>query len=173
MAFFHCHQKALEFLVLISKSLKDLNFCHIYELWLTGNRTLCRPIRSVIILVVKQIRLLLHGCLILLTWSTCLIQTKLDFTQPYHHYKYNVFVLICVAEVAHLAMSFPCRQVTQVWLLPTWVFFLCGCTPEAPKIIFLYNNNSIEMLSLLNRLQLFIKLCQFSCKEWKLFFFLV
>ena len=126
MAFFHCHQKALEFLVLISKSSKDLNFCHIYDLWLTGNRTLCHPIQSVIILVVKQIRLLLHGCLILLPWTTCLIQTELDFTQPYHHYKYNVFVLICVAEVAHLAMSLPCRQVTQVWLLATWVFFLFG-----------------------------------------------
>ena len=91
MAFFHCHQKAPEFLVLISKSSKDLNFCHIYDLWLTGNRTLCHPIQSVIILVVKQIRLLLHGCLILLPWTTCLIQTELDFTQPYHHYKIQCF----------------------------------------------------------------------------------
>ena len=31
------------------------------KLWLIGNRTSCHPIRSVIILVIKQIGLLLHG----------------------------------------------------------------------------------------------------------------
>ena len=36
------------------------------KLWLIGNRTSCRPIRSVIILVIKQIRLPLRGRPILL-----------------------------------------------------------------------------------------------------------
>ena len=36
------------------------------KLWLIGNRTSCRPIRSVIILVIKQIGLLLRGRPILL-----------------------------------------------------------------------------------------------------------
>ena len=36
------------------------------KLWLIGNRTSCRPIQSVIILVIKQIGLPLRGCPILL-----------------------------------------------------------------------------------------------------------
>ena len=59
-------------------------------LLLTSNRSLCCPIWPVIILVIKQIRLLLHGRLILLI--TCMITDRLDFTQSYYHYKYNVFV---------------------------------------------------------------------------------
>ena len=39
------------------------------KLWLTGNWTSYRPIRSVIILVIKQIGLPLRGRLILLTTS--------------------------------------------------------------------------------------------------------
>ena len=97
-------------------------------LLLTGNRSLCCPIWPVIILVIKQIRLLLHSRLILLI--TCMITDRLDFTQSYYHYKCPITIIIlsvtCVAEVVHLAMSLPWRQVTQVWLLATCFFFLFG-----------------------------------------------
>ena len=48
------------FRVLIKKSLKYHKFC--YDI---GNRTSCHPIRSVIIHVIKQIRLPLCACLVL------------------------------------------------------------------------------------------------------------
>ena len=53
------------------------------KLWLIGNRTSCRPIRSVIILVIKQIGLPLCGRPILLI--TRMIMAKLDSTQSYYH----------------------------------------------------------------------------------------
>ena len=40
------------------------------KLWLIGNRTSCRPIRSVIILAIKQMGLSLRGRPILLTTRT-------------------------------------------------------------------------------------------------------
>ena len=46
------------------------------KLWLIGNRTSCRPIQSVILLVIKQIGLPL------LEW----LQTELDSTQSCYHY---------------------------------------------------------------------------------------
>ena len=50
-----------------------------------GNRTLCHPIQSVIIKVIKQIGLSLCGHPILLI--TCMIiQTELDCTQSYMYY---------------------------------------------------------------------------------------
>ena len=58
-------EKFLEFLVFRFK--KESLFSQILlKLWLTGNRTSCRPIRSVIILVIKQIGLPLRGRPILL-----------------------------------------------------------------------------------------------------------
>ena len=45
---------------------KEPYIAQILELWLTGNRISCRPIRSVIILVIKQIGLPLRGRPILL-----------------------------------------------------------------------------------------------------------
>ena len=45
---------------------KEPYISQILELWLTGNRISCRPIRSVIILVIKQIGLPLRGRPILL-----------------------------------------------------------------------------------------------------------
>ena len=52
--------------VLIQK--KSLIY-HKFKSWLIGNRTLCRPIQSVIILVIKQIGLPLRGRPILLITS--------------------------------------------------------------------------------------------------------
>ena len=46
------------------------------KLWLIGNRTSCRPIQSVILLVIKQIGLPLLE----------LLQTQLDSTQSCYHY---------------------------------------------------------------------------------------
>ena len=48
------------FSVLIEKSLKYHKFCYDID-----NRTSCHPIRSVIIHVIKQIRLPLRACLVL------------------------------------------------------------------------------------------------------------
>ena len=70
--------RALKYLFFFSTSKKNWNyFCFdfkkgsyisqtLLKLWLIGNRTSCRPIQSVIILVIKQIGLPLHGRPILL-----------------------------------------------------------------------------------------------------------
>ena len=69
MAFFSLLQKQiLEFLVFLFK--KEPSITQILlKLWLIGNRTSCRPIRSVIIVVIKQIGLPLRGRPILLITS--------------------------------------------------------------------------------------------------------
>ena len=59
------------------------------KLWLIGNRTSCRPIRSVIILEIKQIGLPLHGRPILLI--TCMITDRIGLQSvllPLHIYNY-------------------------------------------------------------------------------------
>ena len=71
MAFFVTASKKLsEFLVL---------WLNLLQSWLIGNRTSCRPIRSVITLVIKQIGLPLLGRPILLI-------TRMT-TQSCYHYK--------------------------------------------------------------------------------------
>ena len=54
-------------------------------LWLIGNRTSCRPIQSVIILVINKSdsRFAVVWFCLLLVW----LQTELDSTQSYYHYK--------------------------------------------------------------------------------------
>ena len=68
--FFITTNKILEFLVFWFKKKTYISQI-LLKLWLIGNRTLYHPIRPVIILVIKQIRFLLHGHPILLT--TCMI----------------------------------------------------------------------------------------------------
>ena len=60
--FFTASKKKLEFLVFKKSLFSKI----LFKLWLIGNRTSCPPIRSVIILVIKQIGLPLRGRLILL-----------------------------------------------------------------------------------------------------------
>ena len=58
--FFSASKKNLGISCVLIK--KEPNISQILlKLWLIGNRTLCRPIRSVIILVIEQIGLLLRG----------------------------------------------------------------------------------------------------------------
>ena len=80
--------RALKCLFFFTTSKKNWNyFCFdfkkvsyisqtLLKLWLIGNRTSCRPIQSVILLVIKQIGLPL------LEW----LQTELDSTQSCYHY---------------------------------------------------------------------------------------
>ena len=66
MAFFFTASKNLGicFVLILKRALYISQI--LFKLWLTGNRTLCRPIRFVIILVIKQIGLPLRGRPILL-----------------------------------------------------------------------------------------------------------
>ena len=56
--FFAASKKSLEFLVFGFKKRASYITSFVKVIWLIGNRTLCRPVWSVIILVIKQIGLL-------------------------------------------------------------------------------------------------------------------
>ena len=65
-----------------------VNFVVVVVVWLIGNRTSCRPIRSIIILVIKQIGLPLRGHPILLITRTIIdridLHSVLLITTMYH-----------------------------------------------------------------------------------------
>ena len=65
-----------------------VNFVVVVVVWLIGNRTSCRPIRSIIILVIKQIGLSLRGHPILLITRTIIdridLHSVLLITTMYH-----------------------------------------------------------------------------------------
>ena len=93
--------RALKWLFFFNTSKKNWNFfCFdfkkgpyisqiLLKLWLIGNRTSCRPIQSVIILVIKQIGLPL------LEW----LQIELDSTQSCYHYLSLLLLLNTLLQI--------------------------------------------------------------------------
>ena len=73
-------------------------------LWLIGNRTSCRPIQSVIILVSKQIGLPLRGCPILLI--TRMITDRIGLHSVLLPLLIFYFILISLLKVLQLMFYF-------------------------------------------------------------------
>ena len=73
-------------------------------LWLIGNRTSCRPIRSVIILVIKQIGLPLRGRPILLI--TRMITDRIGLHSVLLPLLIFYFILISLLKVLQLMFYF-------------------------------------------------------------------
>ena len=69
------------------------------KLWLIGNRTSCRPIRPVIILVIKQIGLPLCGCPILLITYMITDQIGLLVTITKHDANGPIYTVLFYAEI--------------------------------------------------------------------------
>ena len=108
---------------------KEPFFKNLLKLWLIGNRTWCRPIRSVIILVRKQIGLPLRGRPILfitrmstdrIVLTTINNDVQLEKTRTVH------FALTKIVD------SFWDDKQTLPWLLVSAIFITC-LPPEIPQ----------------------------------------